>query len=172
MGTEQRLTVVQKLLGYFDSMQLSYCHWKSNEHLLAAIRGDTDLDILFDEDDKELVYTALTKAGFLRFKTAWFVRYPHIEDFLTIDPIEGKIVHVHAHFRLILGEKRVKSYRLPWEKYLLGRRDWNPDCRIYVSNPTDEMLLLVIRSAIKIKQSAFGDIPAARETNDALREFA
>ena len=28
-------------------------HWKSNEHLGASMTGDTDLDILFDNNNKE-----------------------------------------------------------------------------------------------------------------------
>ena len=37
---------------------VNYCHWKSNEHIIPAINGETDLDILTDIKDKEKIRQA------------------------------------------------------------------------------------------------------------------
>ncbi len=144
------LPMVRNLIRRLEREAILYCHWKSNEHLKAAVCGDTDLDILFDEGQQTRIVELLRQADFARFRSIWFRRYPAIEDFIGIDSEKGKVVHVHAHFQLVLGEKLVKSYRLPWESDLLSARVWDQEHEIYRSDPVWEMLLLVIREAIKL----------------------
>jgi hypothetical protein len=149
----RRLKIVRGLIGCLETSGILYCHWKSNEHLDAAVAGDTDLDILFEEAKHARVVELVRQAGFVPFRTVWFTRYPGIEDFIGIDNEKGKMVHIHAHFQLILGEKRVKSYHLPWEDDLLKTRIWDEKAGIYRSDPTLEILLLVIREAIKLRKT-------------------
>jgi hypothetical protein len=144
-----RLYIVRNLIRLFETEAVLYCHWKSNEHLKAAVCGDTDLDILFEEGKQARIVALLRQAGFAHFRSVWFRRYPAIEDFIGIDSEKGKVVHVHAHFQLVLGEKLVKSYRLPWEDDLLRTRVWDEEHEIYRSDAVWEMLLLVLREAIK-----------------------
>jgi thymidylate kinase len=145
-----QLHIVRDLIRRLEREAILYCHWKSNEHLKAAMRGDTDLDILFEEGRQTRIVELLRQAGFAHFRSVWFRRYPAIEDFIGIDPEKGKVVHVHAHFQLVLGEKLVKSYHLPWERELLRTRVWDEEHGIHRSDAAWEMLLLVIREAIKL----------------------
>jgi len=170
-----KLPIVNALLGSFRKHNISYCHWKSNEHLLAAIQGDTDLDLLFDLSQKDQVVKTLENSGFVKFKARWFLRYPHIEDYLGIDPETGKLVHIHVHYQLIVGKKRIKGYRLPWEKEILSARVWDDEHQIFRSEAAQELLLLLVRLALKIKplyllkdKQAFA---SKKETENALREF-
>lgn len=144
-----QLHLVRNLIQRLEEEAVLYCHWKSNEHLHAAMCGDTDLDVLFEEREQTRISELLRRAGFARFRSVWFRRYPGIEDFVGIDPEKGKVVHVHAHFQLVLGEALVKSYRLPWENELLRTRVWDRECEVYRTDVVWEMLLLVIREAIK-----------------------
>ena len=145
-----QLHIVRSLIRRLEREAILYCHWKSNEHLNAAMCGNTDLDILFEEGKQSHIVELLRQAGFARFRSVWFRRYPAIEDFIGIDREKGKVVHVHAHFQLVLGETLVKSYRLPWEDDLLRTRVWDEEYGIYRSDAVWEMLLLVIREAIKL----------------------
>lgn len=167
-----QLHMVRNLIRRLETGAILYCHWKSNEHLNAAMRGNTDLDMLFEEGKQTRIVELLRQAGFARFRSVWFRRYPAIEDFIGIDPEKGKVVHVHAHFQLVLGEALVKSYRLPWEENLLRTRVWDEEHEIYRSDAVWEMLLLVIREAIKwtggVKHA--GHNPFAR--SGANREMA
>jgi len=171
---DPRLGIVCDLVADLDKHNIQYCHWKSNEHLLPAVKGDTDLDILFDQRQKWKVDKILTGTGYVKFKPRWYLNYPHIEDYLSVDTATGKLVHVHAHFRLVLGEKRIKSYRLPWEDQVLRNRIWDGNCRIYRSDPCHELLLLLVRLALKlpsgrvIPDRAFKSI---KEDADATQEF-
>jgi thymidylate kinase len=144
-----RLNIVRQMLSAFDQKQVVYCHWKSNEHLRAAVQGDTDLDILFASNSKQYVVDALTEVGFIRYKTVWYLEYAGIEDYLAIDPVSGKVVHVHAHFNLIVGEKRTKGHHLPWEELVLSSRVQDEDCQIFRAHPTIELLLLLTRLSLK-----------------------
>ena len=170
--SDVRLTVVQDLLDFFHRENIRYCHWKSNEHALAAVQGDTDLDILFDEVQYAEVSELLVSKGFFKYEAAWFVRYPYIEDYISIDVHSGKLIHVHAHFRLVLGEKRVKSYRLPWEDLILSRRVWMDREKIFASSPVDELLLLIIRAALKQPSQNNDQYAKSLDTGDIGREFA
>jgi thymidylate kinase len=149
----QQLKLVRDLTRRLETEGILYCHWKSNEHLRAALCGATDLDILFDEGEQTRIATLLRQTGFAHFRSVWFRRYPAIEDFIGVDPEKGNVVHVHAHFRLVLGEKLVKSYRLPWETELLATRVWDEVHEIYRSDPVWEMLLLIIRAAMKLTRA-------------------
>lgn len=168
---DPRLAIVKSLLNELNKHDIIYCHWKSNEHVLPAVQGDTDLDVLFSENQQDQVRSILVNVGFRKFKAAWFVRYPYIEDYLAIDSESGKLVHVHTHFRLVLGEKMVKSYRLPWENVILEGRIWMQQVNIYASSEKDEFLLLLVRLALKIPFLHTKKFAKKQDSEDAKREF-
>ena len=160
--------IVAKMLEALEVFEINYCHFKSNEHLGPAIIGDTDLDMLFANADYEKVKNLLLELGFQKCNTAWYVSYPYVEDYIAIEG--GKIIHVHAHFRLILGESKVKSYIIPWEKEILTNRSHMGEYGIYVSNPIHEMLLLIIRTSLKLPFTD-SNYQSKRDVKDAVREF-
>ncbi|MDA7604990.1 hypothetical protein N8724_06315 [Candidatus Pelagibacter sp.] len=148
--------------------KINYCHFKSNEHLDAAVNGDTDLDLLFEHKQYEKVNETLISLGFQKFKTVWFASYPFVEDYIAIN--DGKIVHVHAHFKLILGESKVKSYIFPWGEEILSSKIFSNVFGIYTSNPINEMLLLIVRTALKLPTSSI-NYHKQSDIIDARREF-
>ena len=165
---KNQISKVQKLFVEFHKRGINYCHFKSNEHLDASFKGLTDLDVLFDIKQKNEVKKILISNGFLKFNSVWFLNYPHVEDFILLD--EGKIFHIHAHFKLIVGKSGVKSYVLPWSKQILDGRIFSKDFNLFTSNPIYEMLLLIVR--ISLKLSFFNtNYNNRREIVDAKREF-
>lgn len=145
------LKIIQSLNTNLSKKNIEYCHWKSNEHVDAAVKGETDLDILFSFDQKDSAKKVLKDSGFKLFIAPWWRQYPNIEDYIGIDSETGKIVHVHAHFRLVLGESGVKSYHLPWEDEIIKTRIFYKNCQIYISSPCMELLLLICRLGIKLE---------------------
>lgn len=167
------LCVVGELFGRLNAEEILYCHWKSNEHLAAAVSGATDLDVLVDRRAAPQLLRVLGDLDFKRCVAAADRMYPGIEDYLGLDAETGALVHLHLHHQLVLGEKRVKGYRLPWEDALLSGRRLDEEHNIYVTDPNLEMLLLIIRAALRLRtrdlaRSALGR-PALR--GGALREF-
>ena len=59
------LTVVRTLFDALERDGVSYCHWKSNEHLLAGLAGATDLDVLIDRRQRHAVQDILSKVGYI-----------------------------------------------------------------------------------------------------------
>jgi hypothetical protein len=146
----EMLKSIRVMLDAFEELGIEYCHWKSNEHLQSALNGDTDLDMLFDPSQRSLLEGALSKTGLKRFRAMPLMQYNAIEDYIGFDKDEAKIWHLHLHYRLTLGEKHLKSYTLPWTRYLLKRRQMT-EFRIYSSNPADEYFLLLIRMSLKLR---------------------
>lgn len=164
------LSIVRNLLENLHREEVRYCHWKSNEHVDAAVQGETDLDILFDPDQKDRIISILKHTGFRLFVAPWWKRYPGIEDYIGIDPETGKIVHVHTHFALVLGEKGVKSYHLSWADDILSSRIFNEPFKIYCSAPATELLLLIVRMALKVEDGKRWSVKNKGEIENYIRE--
>lgn len=159
------LQIINRLLNDLNSNSINYCHWKSNEHLEAAVNGDTDLDILFDKKQEQQVIGILKSNGFHLFEAVWYRKYKGIVDYIGFDKESAKIIHVHTHFSLDIGEVGIKSYRLPWEELILKNRVHNKKFNIYTSSPETEYLLLVVRTAFK------HDITNSRSNNKIAKHF-
>jgi len=145
------LAPATRLLDALHARGIVYCHWKSNEHLLAGLAGDTDLDMLFDRRQYAEATVALAECGFRRFDASPRTRYPAIEDHIAWDSESGRLVHCHTHFQLVAGEPHLKGYRLPWEAQCLATRRWDEDAGVYVADPNLELLMLLVRYATKLR---------------------
>ena len=145
------LQAVQSLSKRLDVAGIRYCHWKSNEHLRAAVEGETDLDLLFDRAQRQAVVALLEEVGFIHCPTPWFRRYPDIEDFVAVDMESGRLVHAHTHFDLVLGRTGIKEYRMPWAGMVLERRALDSETGIYIADAAQELVLLLTRETFKLK---------------------
>ena len=145
------LAVVRGLLDRWHAAQLRYCHWKSNEHVDAAVQGLTDLDVLVEPGCSDDLQRILAESGFRRFQATALTAYPAVEDYLALDEATGRLVHLHLHHRLTLGQKHLKGYRLPWEEEVLKTRRLDPQNGIYVAAPEMELLLHLVRDALKLR---------------------
>lgn len=147
----RKVPLIDDLLTLLHAQRISYCHWKSNEHLDASMTADTDLDILFNENQKDELEVLLMKLGFKKFDSIRQKQYKDIEDFIGLDLHSGKVVHLHSHYRLTLGEPYLKSYQLDLHNKILEGRVWDDEFGIYRSDPNMELILLFIREALKIR---------------------
>lgn len=168
------IDIINNLILGINETKVSYCHFKSNEHLEAALQGDTDLDILFDGSRKLEVERVVFNSGFIRMKAVGLRKYPDIEDYIGIDDRTGKVVHIHAHFVLLGGESGVKPFHIRLEDLLLSNRVvYSADFPIYIASPESEILLLIVRASLKLSlrqkvRSFFGDRVIG---GDTLREM-
>src|SRR5438067_1785022 len=144
------LLVADQLLDAMHDAGVTYCHWKSNEHVAAGLRGLTDLDLLVDRRQAMQAQAILTRTGFKRFTPAAGMGYPAIEDYIALDAATGRLLHCHLHYRLVAGEAHLKGYRLPWEDAFLEHRRWDAAGRLYVADPNLELLALLARFVTKL----------------------
>lgn len=144
--------VVRNLLKSWESKGVSYCHWKSTDHLAAAMSGETDLDILVSITDGSLAENIAAKCGFTELDTAVLRRYPGVKDFVAYDRSLDRFIHLHLHYQLVLGDRWVKVYRLPVENGVLKRRSYDDRMGTYVVSAADEFLLFCARMIVKFRR--------------------
>ncbi len=142
----------QKLFEALNKDAVKWCSWKSNQHLQAGLDAETDLDLLFMPQDRYRVTQIMRSCGFILFKPAKHRSYPGVADYISFETSTGRVLHIHAHFLLTLGEKNAKSFIFPWNEHILNRRELQPGIEgVYVSNPADELVFLLVREAVKIR---------------------
>lgn len=145
------LKSIEIVLKSLDKKGITYCHWKSNEHLAEALEGDTDLDVLFDPSQRVQLEMVLDSCGMKRFRSTPLMQYNAIEDFIGFDKETAKIWHLHTHYRMTLGEKHLKGYTVnPWGKLILDNRRTD-ESGIYCSAYEDELILLLVRMTMKLR---------------------
>lgn len=145
------LSTLRAVLAALESKGVAHCHYKSNQHLRAALAGDTDLDLLLARSGARTAQAVLAAHGFKRFDPGLATGYPAVEDWIGFDAPSGRLIHLHVHFRLPVGELHLKSYRLPFGDALLASRVRDPETAAFVSEPHHELLLLLLRQALKAR---------------------
>jgi thymidylate kinase len=115
----------------------------------AALSGESDLDLLIAREDQHRAQAILLEQGFKLFRDVANRDHPAVSSYLGYDEPSGRIVHLHLHFRLVVGEKLLKNYRLPYEAVILSRAVLHPTLPIRVLDPANEALLLVARAALE-----------------------
>jgi thymidylate kinase len=150
----ETLAIIRNLLDFMNE-NILYCHWKSTEHIGKTLTGDTDIDILIDRQDKEVLLEGLNRIGFKRFEIPQLRDYVAVEDYLGLDLETGRIVHLHLHYQLTQGEKHLKGSRLPIESLMLNTRKFLQKEKIYVVNENLEAVFFMIRFAIKLRKRDF-----------------
>ena len=141
------LSIITDLFAGLNAGELSYCHWKSNINLDRSLTGQADLDLLVDVADRAPFEALLADLRFVRLTHTGPKRTLGLEDYLGFDDATGALVHLHLHYRLVLGEQRVKNHHLPVERWLLGNGRMMKGVR--VPRAQDELLLLYVRSILK-----------------------
>lgn len=145
------LESIAQMLEAFEKNDIKYCHWKSNEHLVPALEGDTDLDVLFLPEQRSELDRVLNECGLKRFRSTALMQYNAIEDYIGFDKKTAKIWHLHTHYRMTLGEKHLKGYTVtPWGYKIIEDRIKN-ELGVYTSSYEDELILLLVRNSMKLR---------------------
>jgi thymidylate kinase len=137
---------VGELCAQLAAEGVSWCHFKSNAFLDRTRAGEADLDLLISRADEERFSTVVHRLGF-KLARRRGQELPGVLDYYGLDGDSGRLVHIHAHYQLIVGDDLTKSYRLPLEKAFLGSAV--PDGEFLVPPPELELILLVVRLTLK-----------------------
>lgn len=142
------LDICKSLFKCLNSSNIRYCHWKSNIRLSKSLNGETDLDLLIENKDKEKFERVLQQFTIKRIKSPSEKQYYGLEDYLGFDNNTGKLIHLHIHYMLVLGQKYTKNYYIPIEILLFENLIIKNTVRIPC--PEMELILLVIRAHMKV----------------------
>lgn len=141
------LDLVVKICKTLAENNIDYCHWKSNTFLLRSASGENDLDLLVNKAHSQRFTEILSSLGFKEASIPREEVLPGVQDYYGVDQKTGKLLHVHAHYQLIMGNDLSKNYRLPVEKAYLASSAQRGLFR--VPAPEFELVILVIRMALK-----------------------
>ncbi len=146
------LEICKLFFEYLNSRKIRYCHWKSNAHLEKALAGKTDLDLLVHRDDRGEFEEALGEFVFKKILSPPEKCFDGLEDFLGFDQATGSLVHLHIHYKLVLGQRYIKNHHLPIEELIF--ENLIVQSGVFIPCPELELLLLIIRAHMKIDQKS------------------
>jgi len=147
MHNRTTIELIQDLCGKLETAKIPYCHWKSNAMLDRSASGANDLDLLVSRTDSQRFTTLLYELGFRKGLAVPELRTPGIEHFYGYDAATGDLVHVHAHYQLIVGSDLLKHHRLRAERQFLQSAVQEGVFRVPVVEL--EFIVFVIRMVLK-----------------------
>ena len=163
------LSVLRAALVDFHRHNISYCYWKSSRHIHSVLAGERDLDLLVARQDQHRAEMVLLALDFKLFPAVANRDHPSVLSFLGHDEASGRLVHIHLHVRLVVGERLLKNYCLPWEEIVLARAVFHPALSIRMLDPTIEAVLLAVRGSLELRRL---DPIAVRNWQATTRKFA
>ena len=152
-ASSKTLAKLHDVLAAFHRHNIRYCYWKSTRRIHAVLRGESDLDLLVGRPDQHRAEMILLARDFKLFPMQANRDHPSILSFLGHDEVSGRIVHIHLHFRLIVGGRLLRNYRLPWEDIVLRYALLHPVLQIRMLEPAIEAVLLGVRSCVELRRS-------------------
>lgn len=142
-----RASLAYKTLLDLDAQGFRFCIWKSIDRFQEGAEGRTDLDILFDEQQKSEFFDFLRSRGWGELQAESWRSFPAVYDFVCYDPDIDALIHIHAHAQLVVGEPRLKSFTLPFAELYLSRTEKIAGLPCVV--PELEMIIFLLRVALK-----------------------
>jgi thymidylate kinase len=139
--------LVQELCKLMELEGITYCHWKSNNALDRSASGINDLDLLVSRADTNRFNRILIDLGFKQCQAPREKQIPGVLNFFGFDIEADKLIHVHAHYQLIMGHDMTKNYRLPIERPYLESAIQTDLFKIPA--PEFEFIVFVIRMVLK-----------------------
>jgi hypothetical protein len=138
---------VQELREQLAAAGVRYCHWKSNDMLARSVSGENDLDLLIHRRDAQRFHTVLARLGFRHAVAPGGREQPGVSHHYSLDEDTGRLVHIHAHFMLVVGDDTTKNFRLPVEVPYL--RSVRTDTLLPIPSAEFELAVFVIRMMLK-----------------------
>jgi thymidylate kinase len=125
---------------------LAYCHWKGRGKQDRWMTGRGDLDLLIDRAGAGRFAALLESMDFKHALAAPERLVAGVQSFLGFDREQGRLIHVHAHFSLVIGRPWVRYYRLPFADAVI--RESVPGVPFRAPTPEFDLLLLLLRSSL------------------------
>lgn len=141
------IPLVLELTAALAGEGIVYCHWKSNNSLALAERGETDLDLLVSRRQGSQFESVMGSLGFVTAARPHVKDAPGVAHYFGYDASADRLVHVHAHYQLVLGHDRTKNYRLPIEDAYLASAEVHGIFPI--PSPEFEYAVLIVRMVLK-----------------------
>jgi thymidylate kinase len=138
-------SLVVRLAATLHVAGVPYVQWKGQAKQTRWMSGEGDIDLLVDRSGEARFRQVLSDLGFRRADPPRAFQLAGIESYYGLDPATGRLIHVHAHYRLITGSLERTVYRLPIEHAALNSAI--PAGVFRVPAPEFELIAFAVRMA-------------------------
>lgn len=143
------LKILEKVFFELNHQNIQYVHFKSNEHMQASLKGDTDFDILVRREHFKALVCVLERFGFSYYRAVQRQAYVTISDYLFLDSESQNVLHFHLHTAFVVGAKFFKEYAFSCEDYLFEHIVFDEDHPVPMLEPSLELAMLWLRFSLK-----------------------
>ena len=138
------LNISNNLIDSLNAAQIRWVVWKGTNHYLDGFNGIGDADILIKEADKFKATEILKTNGFIKYTSPWPFSFDDIEDWLGFDTITGKLVHIHLHYHMRIGEPYVNENYISFDDIVFDNAVQTEE-NIFIQCPAIDFLISCIR---------------------------
>jgi thymidylate kinase len=130
-----------------DAHRVSYCQWKGHWSAHRWTTGNADVDLLVDHSAMVEFRGLMDQLGFKRGLPPGERQIPGIESYVGYDPAVARLLRLHVHYRLLLGDYWKPVYRLPVERAILDTAV--PGDPFRVPTATHKFFIFVLRMMLR-----------------------
>lgn len=137
--------LVERLADALEAHGIPYCEWKGRWR----VGSEGDIDLLVDTEAISRFRSLVQELGFKTVVPSAERQIPGVESYLGFDPVIPRPVHLHVHYRLVVGDYWRTVYRLPIEAPLLESSQSGDLFR--VPAPSYQFLVYVLRTMLRLR---------------------
>jgi hypothetical protein len=139
--------LLERLAQALDLQGVRYCQWKGHWSAHRWANGYGDVDLLVDHEARTGFRLVVEHLGFKLAYPSGERQLPGLEHYIGLDPSVPRLLHLHVHYRLLVGEYWKRVYRLPIERPMLEQS--LPGHPFRVPAPTCQFLVFVLRMMLR-----------------------
>src|SRR4051812_6928532 len=141
------VVLLERLAHRLAEQSIPYSQWKGHWSAHRWSTGKGDLDLLVDHDHRAEFRRLAEELGFKLCHAPEPRQIPGTEHYAGHDPEVGRLLHLHIHYRLILGDYWKPVYRLPIERAVLDSAGAGNPFR--TPTPTQQYVIFVLRMMLR-----------------------
>ena len=142
------LELIERLAGTLADAGVRYCQWKGHFKRQRWSRGAGDIDLLLARDSSAAFETVLTELGFKLALSPAALQVPSVLSYIGCDAATGRLVHLHVHYRLVIGNAWRTTYQVPLERAALDSA-LTAATLFPIPSPQIELVLFVLRQVAR-----------------------
>lgn len=155
-GGNLERSLLERLAQALEDDGVGYCQWKGHWGTQRWAVGNGDIDLLVDQRAIPAFQRIVGKLGFKPAVLPGERQLPGVVNYFGYDPGVSRLLHLHVHYRLVLGDYWRTTCRLPLEPAILQTTMAGTLFRV----PSLEFQLLIFVFRLVLRQR--GRLPSSR----------
>ncbi len=139
--------LLQRLAMRLEAEGVPYCQWKGHLHTHRWSSGRGDVDLLIDQSASPTFRIILAELGFRPAVLPGERELAGIEHYFGHDPDQARLLHLHVHYRLVLGDFWRTTHRVSIERHVIETSV--PGTVFRVPSPEYQLLIFVFRLVLR-----------------------